>query len=434
MKTEFLDVSDTRKQLVVEIPSTVVDAEIDRVARDYSKAARIPGFRPGKVPTKVVRQRFRDQILHDVAHDLIPRAVDDALRERGVEPVDTPDIRDVLVEEGQPLKFTANFETVPAFDPGDLSSIAVTRTLTTITDTTVDQTLQRLRERAGKFEPVEARPVADGDTLVADLVRTDADGATEPHNDITIQVGAPANPPGFDANLVGLSAGETKTFDVQFPAEYAVKELAGTTVTYHVTVKEIRHRVLPELDDEFAKDVGAFESLAALRDRVRTDLQEEAAENTTRSLRGDLLQQLAKRLSFDPPASLVDREMDRRVEEFARQLMQQNMDPRQAGIDWDQFREAQREPALASVASALVLDEIAKREHLTVTPEEVDKEIERFAEQAGRTPAALRAQLEKEGGVSRLSVGLRREKAVDLAMSRATITETRREAVPDDNR
>src|SRR4026209_435685 len=113
MKTEFLDVSDTRKQLVVEIPSTVVDAEIDRIARDYSKAARIPGFRPGKVPAKVVRQRFRDQILHDVAHELIPRAVDDALRERGMEPVDTPDIKDVQVEEGQQLKFTANFETVP---------------------------------------------------------------------------------------------------------------------------------------------------------------------------------------------------------------------------------------------------------------------------------------------------------------------------------
>ena len=179
--------------------------------------------------------------------------------------------------------------------------------------------------------------------------------------------------------------------------------------------------MLPELDDEFAKDVGAFESLAALRDRVRADLQEEAGDNTTRQLRADLLSQLARRLSFDPPVSLVDREMDRRVEEFARQLMQQNMDPRQAGIDWDQFREAQREPAIASVASALVLDEIARREHLTVAPEEVDKEIERFAERAGRTPAALRAQLEKEGGVSRLMVGLRREKAVDLAMSRATI-------------
>ena len=428
MKADFQDVSDTQKTLTVEIPSDLVDAEIDRIAKGYAREARLPGFRPGKAPASVIKQRFRDQIHHDVMHGLIPKAVEEALTERGIEPVNTPNITNVAMHEGQPLTFTAAVETVPAFDPGDLSTLAVTRAITNVTDATVDQTLQRLRERAGKFEPVEARPVLDGDTLVADLERTDADGKTEPHNDVTIQIGSPANPPGFDASLVGMNAGDTKSFEVRFPAEYAVKELADTTVTYKVTVKDVRHRVLPELDDEFAKDVGAFESLAALRDQVRTDLQEEAGDNTTRQLRADLLSQLARRLSFDPPVSLVDREMDRRVEEFARQLMQQNMDPRQAGIDWDQFREAQREPAIASVASALVLDEIARREHLTVAPEEVDKEIERFAERAGRTPTALRAQLEKEGGVSRLMVGLRREKAVDLAMSRATIVETRRDA------
>jgi len=428
MKADFVDVSDTQKTLTVEIPSDLVDAEIERIAKGYARQARLPGFRPGKAPASVIKQRFREQIHHDVMHGLIPKAVEEALTERGIEPVNTPNITNVAMHEGQPLTFTAAVETVPAFDPGDLSTLAVTRAITNVTDATVDQTLQRLRERAGKFEPVEARPVLDGDTLVADLERTDADGKTEPHNDVTIQIGSPANPPGFDASLVGMNAGDTKSFEVRFPAEYAVKELADTTVTYKVTVKDVRHRVLPELDDEFAKDVGAFESLAALRDQVRTDLQEEAGDNTTRQLRADLLSQLAKRLSFDPPVSLVDREMDRRVEEFARQLMQQNMDPRQAGIDWDQFREAQREPAIASVASALVLDEIARREHLTVAPEEVDKEIERFAERAGRTPTALRAQLEKEGGVSRLMVGLRREKAVDLAMSRATIVETRRDA------
>src|SRR6188474_349768 len=164
VKTEFIDVSDTRKNLVVEIPSTVVDAEIDKVARDYSRAARIPGFRPGKVPAKVVRQRFRDQILHDVAHGLIPRAVDEALRERGVEPVDTPDIKDVLVEEGQPLKFTANFETVPAFDPGDYSALKLRRPKAAVEDSAVEQALERLRQRAARYEPAEGRPVDAGDT------------------------------------------------------------------------------------------------------------------------------------------------------------------------------------------------------------------------------------------------------------------------------
>src|ERR671910_2618177 len=141
MKAEFIDVSDTRKNLVVEIPSSIVDAEIDKVSRDYSKAARIPGFRPGKVPPKVVRQRFRDQILHDVAHGLIPRAVDEALRERGVEPVDTPDIRDVVVEEGQPLKFTATFETVPPIDPGDYSTLSLANRAVAVDDAAVDQAL-----------------------------------------------------------------------------------------------------------------------------------------------------------------------------------------------------------------------------------------------------------------------------------------------------
>src|SRR6476660_3770828 len=172
MKTEFIDVSDTRKNLVVEITSTVVDAEIDKVSRDYSKAARIPGFRPGKVPAKIVRQRVRDQILHDVAHGLIPRAVDEALRERGVEPVDTPDIRDVVVEEGQPLKFTATFETVPPIEPGDYASITLHQKSAAVQDAAVDEALAGLRERAARYEPVEGRSVETGDSVVMDLERT----------------------------------------------------------------------------------------------------------------------------------------------------------------------------------------------------------------------------------------------------------------------
>ena len=421
MKTEFTDVSETQKTITIEIPTEVVDAEIDRIALGYTKQARLPGFRPGKAPKTIVKQRFKDQILHDVMHGLIPRAVEEALQERGIEPVDTPNIKNVALEEGQPLKFTAAVETVPAFDPGDLSAITLHRPAAEVTDDAVNGMLQRLRERAGKFEPVEGRPVADGDAVVADLDRTDPDGNTDHHDGITLQLGAPGNPPGFDANLIGLNEGESKTFAIHFPESYPAEELANTDQTYSVSVKGIRRRVLPELDDEFAKDVGEFESLAALRDRVSSDLREEAEENSRRQVRGELFKQLSARITFELPASLVDREMDRRLEEFARQLMSQHVDPRQAGIDWAQFREAQREAARDAVASALVLDEIARREQITVSGEDVDKEIERFATRAGRTPAALRAQLEKEGGISRLYAGLRREKAVDLALSRANI-------------
>src|SRR5687768_11149593 len=169
MKTEFTDVSETQKTLTIEIPSDVVDAEINRVARGYSKQARIPGFRPGKVPPTVVKQRFKEQILHDVMHGLIPRAVEEALQERGIEPVDTPNIKDVALQEGQPLKFTAAIETVPAFDPGDLSTLRATQPPSAVGEGAVDETLQRLRERAGKYEPIEGRAAADGDTVVLDI-------------------------------------------------------------------------------------------------------------------------------------------------------------------------------------------------------------------------------------------------------------------------
>jgi trigger factor len=422
MKTEFQDVSETQKKLTIEIPSDIVDAEIDRIAKGYSKQARIPGFRPGKVPSTIIKQRFREQIHHDVMHDLIPRAVEEALQERGIEPVATPDIKDVSLSEGQPLKFTADVETVPPFDPGDLSTLSLRRPSAAITEDAVGRTLDQLRERAARHESVEGRPVAEGDTVVVDLDRTDPDGKIDHHEGVSLELGAAGNPPGFDQHVIGVNVGDEKTFVIHFPDDYAVKDMANTDVTYKVMVKEIRRKVLPELDDEFAKDVGEFESLDALRERVRADMQADAERHARQHVRNDLLKQLGERISFELPSSLVDREIDRRLEEFVRRLMDQSVDPRKAGIDWSQFREAQREPARDAVSSALVLDEIARRENLTVAAEDVDKEIEQFAGRSGRTPAALRAQLEKEGGLARLTAGLRREKAVDFAMSRAKMT------------
>jgi len=424
MKTELTDVSETRKALSFEIPQDVVDAEINRIAKTYTQKARIPGFRPGKVPATIIKQRFRDQILQDVMQGLIPRAVDDALQERGIEPVDTPAIKDVALHEGQPMTFTATVDTLPSFDPGDLSTITLRPPSTTVDDEAVEKMLERLRDRAAKYEPVEGRPVAEGDAVVADIERQEkGDTETDRHENVTLELGSPTSPPGFDAELIGLNVGDRKTFDIHFPEGYPVEEMAGKDVTYHVSVKEVRRKVLPTLDDEFAKDLGEFDSLDALRTRVRGDLESEAEESGRRQLRNELLAQLATRVTFSIPESLVEREIDRRLEEFARQLVQQQIDPRQAGIDWGQFREAQREAARSSVASALVLDELSKRESLTVSDEDVDKEIEQFAGRSGRTPAAVRAQIEKEGGLGRLTAGLRREKAVDLALSRAKMTD-----------
>ena len=422
MTHTLVDVSDTRKQLSIEIPAEVVDASIARVTRSYAKSARVPGFRPGKVPATVARQRFKEQILQDVARELVPKAVDEALHERGVEPVDSPDVNDFAIDEGKPLTFMATFETVPEFEVGDLAAILVQQPAADLAPDAVSTALEQLRERAARFEPLDARPAADGDTLVADIERKDATGESDTHEQVSLVIGGPGNPPGFDANLVGMAAGDTKTFAIHFPDDYPVPQLAGTDVTYTVQARELRQRVLPELDDEFAKDVGDFDSLEALRTRVEADLRQESAANAQRAVRNSLLSQLAQRIPFELPVSLVEREMDRRVEEFARRLMEQGVDPRKAGMDWNEFRESQRQAARDAVGGAIALDQLARRDQVTVEPDAVTTEMARMAEALQRTPEAIQAQLAKDGGLPRLVMGMRREKTVEHALGLITLS------------
>ena len=426
MKTELVDVSETRKNLVVEIPTDKVDAEITRVTTRYSKQARLPGFRPGKVPAKVVLQRFKGQILQDAAEHLVGHAVQDALAEHGVQPVEQPSIQDLNVHEGQPLTFTATFDVVPSFDPGDLSEIELRKPPVVVDEEAVDQALERLRERAARFEPVDGPTVEAGHTAVVDLVRqgTDKDGQKLPedkHQQASIEMGAAANPPGFDEQVIGMSVGETKSFTLTYPNDYSDAALAGSTLECTVTVHEIKRRVVPALDDEFAKDLGEFESLEALRARVRADLEAEATESADRQVRTDLMKKLAERVPFAVPPTLIDHEVERRMQDFARRLMDQRIDPRQVNIDWAAFRQGQQDPATESVKSAMALDEIAKREALTVTEEDLAAELDRYAEGTGRSAASIRARLEQDGELPRLAAGLRREKAVAWALGKAKI-------------
>ena len=260
-----------------------------------------------------------------------------------------------------------------------------------------------------------------GDTFVLDLERTDAEGHSDTHQDVSVELGGKVNPPGFDEQLLGLGPGARKTFPIRYPSDYAITELAGTEVSYTVAVKALKRRKLPELDDEFAKDMGAFDTLDALRTQVRADLEHEARHAVEREVRAELMKQLAARVPFEVPASLVDRELDRRLEEFAQRLVDQNVNPNEAGVDWRVFRESQREVAQQAVAAALVMDEVARRERLEATDDEVEREVARYADRLRRTPAAVRAELEKAQGLSKVRASLRREKTIDFLLARARI-------------
>ena len=365
---------------------------------------------------------MRDQILHEVAQRLIPKAVDEVLRERDVLPVETPAVQDVNVEEGQPLTFTATFETLPQVDPGEYRGLTLRRTPIEVPETAVSEALDQLRERAARAEPVEGRSVAHGDTVTLDLTRRPVQppAEAETHTDVQVEIGAAGNPPGFDEHVTGLDIGATTTFTVTLPADEQT-EPDGSEVEYAVSVKAIHQRVLPDLDDDFARDLGTHETLEALQTQVSEDLQANAEGESDRKMRDELLTQLAGRMPGEVPEALVSREIDRRVEHFVTQIVAQRIDPRRANINWEEFRDGQRQAAADTVKSTLVLDEIARQEKIEVTPEQIDEEVKRLATRSNRTVSAMRALIEKEGGVSSLAVGIRREKAIDFMLAHATI-------------
>ena len=423
MKSEMRNVDACRKELTVEIPAAAVDAAIGRISARYGRSVKVQGFRPGKVPARVVRARFHDQILRDVAQDLIPAAVDEAVAEHDLQPVATPEIRDVEVDDGKPLTFTALIETVPAIDPGDYTAFTLRQTPAAIDAGAVDQAVERLRQGRAQLEPVTKRAAERGDVLTINLERRLPDqpqAAPERLQGVRIEIGSDVNPPGFDDELVGLGPGATRSFTVTHAENDAVRRLAGRQASYEIEVKNVQRPVLPDLDDEFARSIGEFDDLAALRAQVETDLRAQAEAEARNEVRQELLRQLAQ-VTVEVPEALIGRELDRRVEQVARRLLEEQIDPRQARIDWDAFREQQRASATDTVRGMLVLEEIADREAIEITGSDVDQEIERQAALSGRTPQAVRALLEKDGGTGRLEAGLRREKAISLLMKRATI-------------
>jgi trigger factor len=434
MKTELINISECRKELNIELPTTIVDEAIDRLSKRYSRSAKISGFRPGKVPAHVIRSRYIEQILQDIAQELIPDAVDKAMSTEGLTPVATPEILDVEVNEGKPLTFRASFETMPTVDPGSYDAFTLRQTPITIDEDAINKAMERLREQSARLEPINDRAVRHGDTVTLNLERklvtkpnddsSDAlVGEPEQHQDVSVEIGNEVNPPGFDDELIGLTIGAKHTFNVSFPDDYNIASLAGGNAEYDIEVMALQQRIVPTLNDDFAKQTGEYKNLDELRVDVEKNLNAQAEYDTKQEIRNDLLRQLAGRVTSEVPEALVTHEVERRVEQLARHMLGQRIDPRQANVDWDAFREQQREASIGTVRSTLVLDAIAARESIEVSDDDIEQELSRQAEATGRTASAVKALVEKEGGFDRLSSGLKREKAIDLLLSRATIVE-----------
>jgi trigger factor len=403
-----------RRELELEIPADDVTKAMDRVTKEFAKLANVPGFRKGKAPLTLIRKRFADDIKGEVLQSLVPETLEKAVNEAKLQPVSQPSVEKLDFHEGQPVKFTAVFEVLPTFELGSYKDLTLEMPPMEVTDADVDRALEEARERASTFTPVEGRAVADGDYAQLKLVGTPTDGS-EPlqAESVLCHIGAEETMAPFNENLRGANAGDHKTFDVDYPADYPDPKLAGKTYHYDVDVLGVKTKTLPELNDEFAKDVSDATTLDELKAKIRENQEHQLAHQVKDMKREKVLAELVKLHEFPVPQVLVEHQMDVRLQRMVRQLAQQGVDPRAVNVDWVSLRKRQEERAKDDVKAELIVDRIATAENIEVTDEEVQAELEHMASHSGESAEAIRASLTKEGTLDRMKSKLRSDKTLD---------------------
>jgi trigger factor len=422
LKVECVEEGLSKRHLDIELPAEQVSEAYEKQVRRLSQTIKIPGFRKGKIPKDMVRTRFRSDILNHVAQDLVPDALERALNEKGLNPIGEPEIGKLDINADKPLRFRASFDVMPQIEVGNFRGLEVTERQTEVGEDEIDKRLESLRERAARFDPVEGRGVQDGDFVMGSVQEQPiAGGPPQRQDGAVIEVGTGAYHPTLDEKLQDAHAGDTVSFQATFSPDHRDREKAGKTYDVTIEVKEIKEKVLPELDDELAKDLGEFENFEELKKHVREQAEVEAKAGDEQHLRSQLLEKLIEANPFDAPESLIEHELDRRVEELARSFIDRGLDPGGSGIDWRDVRDKQRDLATESVKATILLDRIIEQEAVKETEEEVDEEVERIAKGVEKTPEVVRAQLMKEGGLDRLRRRIKRDKAFDLLRQSARI-------------
>jgi trigger factor len=421
---------DCTRELVLDIPEEEVSIAYRSVAGNYRKYARIPGFRAGKVPESVVRRRFAAQIRKEVIDSLLPERFNKAVLELGVRPVGQPRVTELTVEEGAPLHVKAVFEFIPEFSIEGYQSVTVEKPSVEITEEEFAREMEQLRESRATIEPVEEdRGLADGDwaqiSYTGQIVG-DAAAAPVVSEDTLLEIGGKHTDDAFTSALRGAKPGQELKGEIVYPEDHPEPSLAGKTVAYDIEVKAIKKRTLPELDDDFARELGAYESFADLETRVREHLANRKRLSLEGETKDQLFAALAERFLFPVPESLIQEKIDARLERGLRALAAQGMDTEQMRkLDFARLRAAQREGATAEVKATVLLDRIAHEENIQVGDEELDRELQLAAVQSGEPLETLRARLTQDGGLARIREQLRHEKTAHLLYERLP-------GVPDD--
>jgi trigger factor len=412
--------SGTRREIAVEIPVEEVNRETASLIQKYQKLARIPGFRRGHVPASIIRQRFSEDLKSDVVEALVPRYFRREAEKQGLIPVSQPQVTDLQLNDNEPLRFKATFEVMPEIKVEGYKELRAEKPEITVTDEEVEQSLAGVREQHATFTSVEGRALADGDYAQVSLdgkPKHSTDGQDKPvHMDeVLVEIAGKNTMPEFTENLRGASPGDERVFEVTYAQDAQEQRLAGKTFTYTVKVQSIKQKTLPELDDQFATQLGEFKTLDEVRQRIREGMESERKHAAEHEAKDKLVAELVKRSEFEVPEALVDRQIDVRLERGLRALASQGMKAEDIKkMDLNRLRVGQREQALQEVKASLVLDKIAEEEKIEVSDEEIDREIDALATQSKQTPEAIRARLTRDGALDRIRNRIRSEKTLDF--------------------
>lgn len=403
-------VEGCKHEIEVTIPVQEVDSETERVVTSIQKKVRLPGFRPGKAPASLVRTKFESEIRQDVLEHLLPKFFRQKVEEDHLQVVGQPSITDVHFHKGEPLRFKAEFEVAPDIELGDYRGITVPYRDPVVTNEDVEQRLNNVREQKAEYSNIDPRPIENGDYAVISLKSTG--GVAEPveRDELMLNIGGPDTFPAFTENLLGASPGDEKDFSITYPEDYGEEKLAGKTVSFHATVKAIRRKELPEANDDFARDLGDFQTLDELKDTIRKTILREREMRGQQEAINRIIDKLIESHEFPVPEAYLDRQIEAQIEQQLRSLATQGVDPRTLKLDWEKIKASQRPKAIRDVKGQLILDRIAERESITVLQDEVDREVQRIAKQRREPVAAVRAALEKDGTIGRIAHRIRVEK------------------------
>ncbi|QOY86313.1 trigger factor [Paludibaculum fermentans] len=409
-----------KHSLDIHIPADAVAAEIEKVVEKVRAKAHIQGFRPGKAPASIIRSKFMGDIRQEALENLIPKYLDKECEKENLHVVSRPNVKDLHFHEGEAVHFKAEFEVAPEFELKETRGLTVEYAEPVVEEADIDARIEEIRESKAEFVNVDPRPAQDGDHCLVSLRSIEGiDGEPMTQDDINIEIGGKDTFQAFSDALRGAEPGDVNDAEITYPADYAAERLAGKTVKFAVTLNQIRLKEAPELNDDFAKDLGDFQNIAELREEIRKAIFREREFAAQNEAKNKLIDKLVDMHDFPVPDAYVDNQIENTVESQMRQWQAQGIDTSKIKLDWTKLKDTQKDKARRDVMASLLLGKLATTESIGVTNEEMDAEVQRIARQKREPVAAARMRMEKDGSLSRIANRIITEKTLNFLFEHA---------------